>query len=446
MLVLCKLVLLASILVTKMCFVSAFGVPTGPQLRYVDNEIAALTHFNMQTFSGGGNVGCGVDPWNKIAHDPSNFKPTNLNVSNWIVSMKALGAKHAILTAKHNCGFLLWETKTTLPSGEKYGYGVMQGGNTFPIDVVDEFVQTAIAAGLGVGFYYSTGANMYLNRNNFEPVVKDLLPGQVNVSDAQYKAIVLAHLEELWSRYANMLTEIWFDGGYGDFIATEVTALLATYQPQVAIFNGFGIATSPVRWIGNEFGFGGYPIWSTGTQGSGNPNSTHFVPAGCDTTLNDWDAWFFDPSAPLRSLSTLIDVYQHSVGQNCVLELDFAIDTTGNVHPVQAQLYAALGSWVRNCFGSPIARSREGGELYIPAGDMFDRFILMEDQSLGERISSYSILVNGTVVGSGSAVGHKRIHVLPAPMNGPANVTLKLGGILPIMLRDFSAYRPCPSS
>jgi alpha-L-fucosidase len=31
--------------------------------------------------------------------------------------MKALGVKKAVLTAKHGCGFLLWDTATKLPDG-----------------------------------------------------------------------------------------------------------------------------------------------------------------------------------------------------------------------------------------------------------------------------------------------------------------------------------------
>ena len=38
------------------------------------------------------------------------------------------------------------------------------------------------------------------------------------------------------------------------------------------------------------------------------------------------DVWFFEPGMPIRSLKTLIEVYHQTVGRNCVLEMDFAIN------------------------------------------------------------------------------------------------------------------------
>ena len=419
-------------------------IPTAPQLHFQSNEIAALTHFNMQTFTG--SLQCDEVAWLLGASNPGMFNPTNLNITNWVKSYKALGAKHAILTAKHNCGFLLFKTNTTLPNGTVYSYGVDQGPGTYPADVVDLFVKELIAADLGIAFYYSTGNNMFLNRANFGPASPTLLPGQVNVTDDEYKAIVLAQLEELWSRYPNMFTEIWFDGGYGGFIKDEVTALLEKYQPQAAAFNGVGVAPNAVRWIGTEWGNPSYPVWSTGQTNEGNMNSPNFVPPVCDTTLQNFDTWFWDPSVGIRSLADLVQVYHQTVGQNCVLELDFAIDTTGNVHPTHAAQYEALGSWIQSCYGTPLAAA-ELGSLVIHVNSeasTFDRLVIMEDQSFGERIQSYNISVNGKVVGSGSAVGNKRIHVLGSVIKGPATVSLELGGILPILpLKKFAVYSPC---
>ena len=38
------------------------------------------------------------------------------------------------------------------------------------------------------------------------------------------------------------------------------------------------------------------------------------------------DVWFFEPGMPIRPLKTLIEVYHQTVGRNCVLEMDFAIN------------------------------------------------------------------------------------------------------------------------
>ena len=64
--------------------------------------------------------------------------------------MNELGAKHAILTVKHGCGFLLWPTDVRLPNGWPYGYDVAHtiGGR----NVVQEFVASMKTEGLGYGF------------------------------------------------------------------------------------------------------------------------------------------------------------------------------------------------------------------------------------------------------------------------------------------------------
>lgn len=63
-----------------------------------------------------------------------------------------------MLTAKHGCGFLLWNTSTTLPSGERYSYHVPP-----ELNVLQQFTDAMEAEGLGHGFYYSLTNNMYLN-------------------------------------------------------------------------------------------------------------------------------------------------------------------------------------------------------------------------------------------------------------------------------------------
>ena len=136
---------------------AALPVPTAPQLAWQQNEIMALIHFNMATFFHNGDPGCDAANWPE-SQKPASFAPAKLNVSQWIVSMKALGVKEAVLTAKHGCGFLLWPTATTLPDGTPYAYHVPPEMN-----VLKQFSDAMEKEGLGHGFYYSLTNNMYLN-------------------------------------------------------------------------------------------------------------------------------------------------------------------------------------------------------------------------------------------------------------------------------------------
>ena len=178
--------------------------------------------------------------------------------------MKALGIKHSVLTAKHGCGFLLWNTSTTLPDGTPYGYAVQRpnGLPSYPRDVIQEYVDTMRREGLGYGFYYSTGNNFYLNRRGFVPDLPKTLPGQVNVTDAQFESLVIQHVTELWTQYGE-LVEIWFDGGFGEAFQSVMKTLLAKHQAQAVAFQGYGVSSNPTRWVGTESGLPSYPLWST---------------------------------------------------------------------------------------------------------------------------------------------------------------------------------------
>lgn len=82
----------------------------------------------MPTFLAEQWQGCNKEAWLSYgASDPGTFQPSNLSTGNWVASLQDLGASHAVLTAKHQCGYLLWDSAVVLPDGSPYSYGVMQG-------------------------------------------------------------------------------------------------------------------------------------------------------------------------------------------------------------------------------------------------------------------------------------------------------------------------------
>lgn len=81
---------------------------------------------------------------------------------------------------------------------------------------------------------------------------------------------------------------------YTQSLKEPITSLLNELQPQAVAFNGYGLSSNSVRWIGNEMGVAPDPNWSSGvTNDGGDPNSPIFCPAECDTTLQDQDRWFW---------------------------------------------------------------------------------------------------------------------------------------------------------
>jgi alpha-L-fucosidase len=129
-----------------------------------------------------------------LTNDPKTYNPAKLDTDQWMGVMKDLGAKHATITAKHGCGFLLWPTKSTLPDGSAYGYDV---GHGFGRNVLKEFTESADKAGIGHGFYYSLTNNFYLNVHSHVAGKGPALPKQQLVTQSQFEEIALAQVTEL---------------------------------------------------------------------------------------------------------------------------------------------------------------------------------------------------------------------------------------------------------
>lgn len=432
----------------------------------------------MATYARDGDPGCDTTNWNKQAanatgptSDRNTFRPTSLNTTQWFDSINALGAKIAVLTAKHGCGFLLWPSNATIPfsstsrrttikdypssSTAPYGYHT-------DFDLLQDFVDSAKASGVGYGFYYSIMKNFFLCRsfegtNSCEETV---LEHQYNVTDEEYHAIVQTHLTELWTNYGD-LTEIWIDSklqGFG--------GMLDRLQPLAG-----GTPSNPRQWCGTESGYpsrdvGSGPIWQTGYGFFGNSSSLRWVDKFCDPQLFRDHIWFFEPNREIKSLKEMIPIYHDIVGRGMVMELAFAINREGLVEDSHEIMYGRLGKWVQNCYGTPVlSKQNIFGERIVALtlsnydGISFDRIVLQEDIAVGQRIRNYNInLVQtdtegeestvSTLVSNGTSVGRKRIHLLQLQhyQDQYPNLTIVLNitdDIGPPHLALFGLYKPC---
>lgn len=458
---------------TEQCSASdaaCLPTPTPSQARYQDSDFVALICYNMCTYAHNGDPGCDESNWNVVApyasgpsSDPSTFKPTALNTSQWMESVVGLGASIAVLTAKHGCGFLLWPTNSTLPDGSPFGYNTK-------VDILADFVQSAKAHGVGYGFYYSIMKSFYLchSFSGTNSCMQKILPGQHNLTTEQYMNTVSAQATELWSNYGYQ-TEIWLDS------ADTLNATMFGLQPDAAALQ------QTERWCGTESGhpsespgpgpWGG-DIWSLdfGTGSNwGFPNGTRWVPKMCDPQLFQEHVWFWESGLHVRTLEMMIPIYHDICGRGMTMELDFAIDRRGLVPESHAVVYSQIGRWVQACYGSPLAMTQgQGNEFVISvrAGEVFDRFQLKENTLLGQRVRRYTIEssqpTNATRGGSvsappptqkqwhhivsGQAIGTKRIILLPEAVKATADLQLRLrieDAVAVPILRLFAVFQPC---
>jgi len=409
-------VLLMTLVFAAVALNEDVSIPTAPQVWYQQAEIHALIHFNMATFFEDGDPGCTERNWNESSQ-VSSFNPKLLNTSQWADVMVDLGAKGAILTAKHGCGFLLWPSESKLPNGTRYPYRVDR-------DVLAMFQKSMEERGIGHGFYYSLTNNFFLNVRTHVAGTAAVPPlaKQVNVSQSEFESIALQQVTELWTKYGN-LSEIWFDGGYTSDMKKSLSSLLLN-QPNAIGFGGDGISANPSDWIGTESGSPSCPdgIWYTNGYGCGNLSvPSNYTPKTCDTTLQNGDHWFWSTNATdIRTLNELIDVYHNSVGNGCTMELDFAIDRDGLVNKVHADRYREFGNWIRKCYSSPYDATitshdlHDGNYVYdvtFKKPVLIDRVSIREDIRYGQRVRSF-VLSSSYELTSGTSIGNRRIKLL----------------------------------
>ena len=312
--------------------------PSPDVLEWSRREIGAFFSFNMITMLS--NVSntqyfcLGVGGGGGWVPPPDTFNPDKLDVGQWVQAAVAMGAKYAVLTAQHCSGFSMWPTDIYKETGFNYTYSTKYSKfRSGSYDVVKEFISACATYGIEPGIYYSLNQNYYLNTGHGLVQNSTLVPGQVKVSQEMYGKIVLAQMRELWTNYGN-LSELWFDGGCSvPGIDGDMSSLLQSLQPHAVYFGGCPDNNhNVIRWVGTESGEPGYPIWSTSPNcaaGLGSPKGNVFCPAETDTTLQDFDHWFWRSGYPIHSLSILQQIYYDSVGQNTNLLLNAAANSSG---------------------------------------------------------------------------------------------------------------------
>jgi hypothetical protein len=70
----------------------------------------------------------------------------------WAQSMRDLGATYAVMVLKQHCGWAMWPTNVSLPSGERYGYSVAYSP-TPDRDIAREFATSCRKFNITPGFY-----------------------------------------------------------------------------------------------------------------------------------------------------------------------------------------------------------------------------------------------------------------------------------------------------
>lgn len=416
--------------------------PSPSQLQWQDMELGMFFHFDIPVFKQGWDF----RSW-KDYPSPELYNPQKLDTDQWMEAAKALGAKYAVLVAKHCSGFLQWQT-------DLYPYGLKQSlWRDGKGDLMRSFVDSCRKNGIKPGVYASVSANGYLKVDN---------PGLVNCgkggdpeAQAKYAKICEQMLRELWGNYGELF-EIWFDGGAlpPEKGGPDLIPLYQKLQPNAIVFQG---PVASIRWVGNESGVAGYPCWATvpsrepsdqEVMSHGDPNGAVWAPGECDVPIRNHE-WFWTPDADNKvyPLDALMDMYYRSVGRNCNLLLNANPNPDGLIPDSDFRRYEEFGKEIRRRFAKPLTETSGQGdvvELNLPSPQEINHVAIMEDIQYGERIRAYE--VEGLVGGDqwkklcdGVSVGHKRIQTFDTQKVAKVRLRCTQSAAEPL-IRKLSVY------
>ena len=447
-------------------------LPSKAQLDYHKEELAAFIHYGMNTYTN--------SEWGNGRENPQNFNPTNLDTDQWIKTLKDAGFKRTIMVVKHHDGFVIYPSKytdhTVAASPWKDGKG----------DLLEEISKSATKYDMNMGVYLSPW-----DANN---------PKYHVSTEKEYNEYYLNQLKEILGnpKYGKngKFIEVWMDGARGSgaqkvtYTFDEWFKYIKEAEGDIAIFSA---QPTSVRWIGNERGIAGDPVWhkvkkAKITDDVKNEYLNHGDPEGDMYSVGEADVsirsgWFYHDNQQPKSIKDLMDIYFKSVGRGTPLLLNIPPNKEGKFADADVarlkefratldQMYAtdfAKGATVtasstrknhlyqasnltdgKDDTSWALSNDAKTGEFTVDFGQKrrFDVVELKEDIAKGQRISGFKVEVelNGRWVpyGEGSTVGYRRL-VQGQPVEAQKiRVTITNSQATPI-LTNFSVYKT-PSS
>lgn len=399
--------------------------PSAKQIRFADWEVGAFFHYNLNPFTG-------------KEHDdgqssPTDFNPSELDVEQWIRTAKSMGARYAVLTARHEGGFCLWPSATTEYS---IANSPWKGGKG---DLVREFVDACRKHDLAVGLYHTAGFNAYEALKDYKGKIDSPLNWTTTwgktVSAAfnadpglreRFNKIQVAQMRELLTQYGP-IDFMWSDHWNAmdeNGVWRAVTDLANELQPEL-VFMG------PDTWVpGNETGHVVYPMWNPvntvdGTRYSrpaaekedqtvgnnygllegdvraGHPLGKFWRVRECTTAQGfHYGGWFWHPDDVKKTwpkkLGDHVDLYYRTVGLGANTIINLPPDTRGLVPDDIAAAAARFGEEIRKRFSTPIASldsvtESNVVELKWEQVQPINTVVTMENIADGQRVVRYSL-------------------------------------------------------
>ena len=431
-------------------------VPNKRQLAWQEAELGVVFHYDLHVFDGVkyGQGNNRIDP----VEDYQIFNPEKLDTDQWVKAAKDAGAKFAILTATHETGFALFQSKVNPYSVKALNWKDGKG------DVVADFVASCRKYGIKPGIYLGIRWNSFLGVHDFK------VNGEGDFKENRQKWYNRM-VKEICTNYGELF-EIWFDGGadHPKNGAPDVLPIVRQYQPNCLFYHNGQLAEA--RWGGSESGTVGYPNWSTfpyratGAGESamkniaensfqllkeGDAKGKYWVPAMADAPLRGFNGrheWFWEPGDEdhIFPLDNLMDMYYKSVGRNATLIIGLTPDPHGLLPEPDVQRLKEWGEEMNRRFSNPLASTHglgNGLELRLKEPMEVNHVILQEDITKGERIRKYQMEAYSggrwITLANGESIGNKRIEKFDTIKLSRLRIKIIDSDGL-AQIKDFSAY------
>ena len=224
-------------------------------------------HFGSATFA---------NPGEKGTIPASRFAPAAPNVQSWAHAAKQAGMTFAVLTAKHESGFCLWDS-------QDYTYDV--GSSPFTGDLIGDFIAACKAEGVAPGVHYS-------------------IPDEFNEGAVRYNGAVSPTYFELIKKQVTELHTLYPDLRMHIFDVSERLS-----QEQFDELRGIVKQLNP-QCI----------VWGTASGQSPNHES--------DTVIS---TWMWTPNARLNKAQSLSQHHQRSQAAKKAFVLNVGPDRAGEI-------------------------------------------------------------------------------------------------------------------
>jgi alpha-L-fucosidase len=300
---------------------AATGATEAPNLSAL--KYGLYIHFGIATFTHPGEQG-------QIPAE--RFAPTALDVKAWARAAKEAGMTFAVLTAKHESGFCLWDSAD-------YPYDTAP--SPFKGDIIGDFITACDAEGILPGVHYSIPDALNEGAVRFKGPVSP-----------PYFAVIKKHLTELHAKYPGLRIQV-LDAierlSPDQFV--EISQLIKRLNPGCVLFNGGRPGDSGLR------------------QDS-------------DTIIK---GWMWKPQAQLNPAQNLFDHYSRAQLAGHVFLLNVGPDPSGRIPDDQMALLRQVKEMIATRPLTPPRASTQpatrppAADRLKQAKDLYDQGLINKD-------------------------------------------------------------------